>query len=120
MMPHNWLYYFSKIACMGKIWFSVYGPKCSPPITLQDFLNFNISKNYLRYKVYFLYLVRYPWNLYLNHVIFAGFGQACLGMPIVLQDNKLQISVGKVELFCLFVTCCYTSMEATVLSCRFS
>ena len=42
------------------------------------------------------------------------------GMPSVLQNNKLQISLGKVELFCLFVACSYTSREATVLLCRFS
>ena len=44
MMPHNWLYGFVKIACLGKIWLSLFRPKCSPPIRLQDFLNFNISK----------------------------------------------------------------------------
>ena len=31
-----------------------------------------------------------------------------------------QQSLKTVELFCLFVACCYTSMEATVLSCGFS
>ena len=56
----------------------------------------------------------------LIHVMFAGFGQTSLGMPNVLQNNKLQISLGKVELFCLFVACSYTSREALVLSCRFS
>ena len=43
-----------------------------------------------------------------------------LGMPNILQNNKLQVSVGKVELFCLFVACNYTSREATVSSCCFS
>ena len=33
----------------------------------------------------------------------AGFGQPCPGMPNVLQNIKSQISLGKVELFCLFV-----------------
>ena len=42
------------------------------------------------------------------------------GMPNVLQNNKLPISLGKIELFCLFVAFSYTSREATVLSCRFS
>ena len=41
-MPHNWLYDFVKTACLGKIWFSSYRPKCSRPIRLQDFLSFNI------------------------------------------------------------------------------
>ena len=41
-------------------------------------------------------------------------------MSKVLQNNKATISLGRVELFCLFVTCSYTSMEATVLSCCFS
>ena len=30
------------------------------------------------------------------------------GMPNVLQKNKLQMSLGKVELYCLFVACSYT------------
>ena len=42
-------------------------------------------------------------------------------MSKVLQNNKATISLGRVELFCLFVfTCSYTVVEATVLSCRFS
>ena len=77
-------------------------------------------KNYLRYDVLFLHVVRYPWKLSLNLVIFAGFGQACQGMSKVLQNNKATISLGRVELFCLFVACSYTFMKATVLSCRFS
>ena len=52
--------------------------------------------------------------------MFAGFAEACLDMPTVLKNNKLQMSVGKVELFCLFVACSYTSREASVLSCCFS
>ena len=41
-------------------------------------------------------------------------------MTNLLQNNKAPISSGRVELFCLFFACRYTSMEATVLSCRFS
>ena len=41
-------------------------------------------------------------------------------MSKVLQNNKATICLGRVELFCLFVACSYTAMEATVLSCRFS
>ena len=41
-------------------------------------------------------------------------------MSKVLQNNKATISPERVELFCLFVACSYTSMEATVLSCHFS
>ena len=74
----------------------------------------------MRYNVLFLHVVRYPWKLYLNLVIFAGFGQACQGMSKVLQNNKATISMVKVELLCLFVACSYTSMEATELSCCFS
>ena len=77
-------------------------------------------KNYLRYNVHFLHVAGYPWKLQLNHVIFVGFGQACLGMPSVLQNNKAPISLGRVDLFYLFVACSYTSMETTVLSCCFS
>ena len=59
--------------------------------------------------------------------MFAGFVQACPGMPNVLQDNKFEISMGKVEPFCLFVACRKSresfpvaSREATLLSYRFS
>ena len=44
----------------------------------------------------------------------------CSGMPNVLQNNKLPISLGKFELFCLFVVFSYTSREVAVLSCCFS
>ena len=71
------------------------------------------------YNVHFLHVARYPWNRYLNHVVFVGFGQAWPGKLNVFQ-NKLTIFLRKVELFCLFVGCSYTFMEATVLSCRFS
>ena len=40
-------------------------------------------------------------------------------MSKVLQ-NKSTTSLGKVEFFCLFVACSYTSMEATELSCCLS
>ena len=49
-----------------------------------------------------------------------GFGQACPGMPNLLQNNKVPISLGRAQLFCSFVAFSYTSMEATVLSCHFS
>ena len=38
-----------------------------------------------------MHAVRYPWKLYLNLVIFAGFGQASQGMSNVLQNNKAAI-----------------------------
>ena len=41
-------------------------------------------------------------------------------MSKVLQNNKTTASQVRIELFCFFVACGYTSMEATVLSCRFS
>ena len=71
------------------------------------------------YNVHFLHVARYSWNRYLNHVVFVEFGQAWPGKLNVFQ-NKLTIFLRKVELFCLFVGCSYASMEATVLSCRFS
>ena len=40
--------------------------------------------------------------------------------PNALQNNKVQISLGRVELFRLFVAGSYTSVEVAVLSCRFS
>ena len=79
-----------------------------------------ISKNYLRYNFLFLHVVRKSWNLYLNNEIFVGFSQACPGMPNTLQNNKAPISLGRVELFCLFVAYSYTSLEVTVLSYCFS
>ena len=78
-------------------------------------------KNSLRYNVVFSHVVRYLCKLQLNLAIFAGFGQACQGMSKALQNNKATISLGRVDLFCLFVfTCSYTVVEATLLSCRFS
>ena len=41
-------------------------------------------------------------------------------MPSLLQNNKVPISLGRIELVCFFVACSYTSMEATVLSYHFS
>ena len=42
-------------------------------------------------------------------------------MSKVIQNNKATVPLGRVELFCLFVACSsYATMEATVLSCRFS
>ena len=93
-----------KTACKRKIWFWSYRPKCSPPIRLQDVLNFNISKTI--------------WGI--NHVIFAGFGQVFPGIPNAIQNNKMPIFLGRVELFCSFVVCSYSSMGAIVLSCCFS
>ena len=34
-------------------------------------------KNYLRYKVPFLNVVKFSWKLQFDHVIFFGFSQAC-------------------------------------------
>ena len=44
------------------------------------------------------------------------------GMPghVKPQNNKVPISLGWIELFCLFDAHSYTSVEAMVLSCRFS
>ena len=38
-------------------------------------------------------------------------------MPNVFQNNKAPMSLERVKLFCLFVSCSYPSMEATVLCC---
>ena len=37
------------------------------------FLKFQYDKNYLRYKVPFLNVVKCPWKLQFDHVIFFGF-----------------------------------------------
>ena len=42
------------------------------------------------------------------------------GMSKFLPNDKVTISLGRIELSCLFVAFSYTFMEATVLSCRFS
>ena len=42
------------------------------------------------------------------------------GMPNILQNSELEISLGKLELFYLCVACRYTPREATVLSSCFS
>ena len=44
MRLHNWLYDSVKTACLRKIWRTSYRSNCSPPIRLQDYLSFNISK----------------------------------------------------------------------------
>ena len=116
MMPHKWLYDFVETVCLRKTLFWSYWPKSSPPIWLQDFLNVNISKTIWGIIFFFLHVVRKSWNLYLNNEIFVGFGQVCPGMPSTLQNNKAPISLGRVELFCLFVAYSYTSLEVTVLS----
>ena len=41
-------------------------------------------------------------------------------MSKVLQNNKTTISLGRLSYFVYFVACSCTSMETTVLSCRFS
>ena len=37
------------------------------------------------------------------------------GHPNVLHNNKAPISLGRDVLFCLFVACSYTSLEASVI-----
>ena len=66
----------------------------------------------MRCKVHFLHVVIHGNLLYL-------FGLVRHAWACVLQNNKLPISLGKVELFCLFVACSYTFREATVFSCCF-
>ena len=44
MIHHICLYESAKTACFGKIPFPSYKQKCSRPMRLQKFLNFNISK----------------------------------------------------------------------------
>ena len=83
---------------------------------IAGFFKLYFLQKYSRYNINFLHIVRCPK---LTNVIFVGFGQACLGMLNLLLSNKVPISLGTVELFCLFVACSYTSMEATVLSCHF-
>ena len=114
MMPYNWLYHFVKTTYLGKSWFSFYRPKCSTPIRFQNFLNFNFSKT--TRGIIFLHVVEYPWEIQLSHVLFVGIGQACPGMP-----NLLQVSIfpGRVRVN-LFVACSYKSTETTLLPCQFS
>ena len=50
----------------------------------------------------------YVWSAMLN-----------LSILNLLQNNKVPISLGRVELFCLFVACSYTSKEDTMVSCHF-
>ena len=87
---------------------------------IAGFFKLSFLKNYLRYNVHFFRVVRYPWKLWLNHVIFVGFGKAFPGMLKLFQNKKTLLSPRRLELFCLFVVCSYLSMEATVLSWRFS
>ena len=41
------------------------------------FFKFQYHKNYLRYKIPFLNVVKCSWKLQLDHVVFFGFSQAC-------------------------------------------
>ena len=58
-----------------------------------------------------MHVVRYPWKLWLNHVIFVGLGRACPGMLNVLQINYQYLWE---SLTILFVACSYTSRKATL------
>ena len=60
---------------------------------IAEFVKLSYLKNYLKYNVHFLHVIRYPWKLKLNHVIFVGFGQACLGIHNFLQSNKASVSL---------------------------
>ena len=42
------------------------------------------------------------------------------GHVLILQNNKVPISLGSVELFCVLFACRYTSIEVTMSSCCFS
>ena len=70
----------------------------------------------MRQYVHFLHIVRWPWKLLLNHVIFAGCDQACSAFT----SNKETRSPERIMLFCLFVACSYKSMKTTALPSSFS
>ena len=73
---HSCLYDFAKIACFGKIFLKLY-TKMFSANQIARFFNFKYHKNYLRYKVLFLNLVKCSWKLQFDHVIFFDFSQAC-------------------------------------------
>ena len=77
MMHHSCFYDSVKTACCRKNSFSSYIRKCYQQIKLQDFLSFNISRNYLRYKVSFWNIIKFSWKLQFDYVMFFGFSQAC-------------------------------------------
>ena len=109
-----------KLHVWKKIWFLSYRQKCSWSIRFWDFLNFSISKAIWGMKsFFFLHGVNYLWKLQVDCLVYFGCGQACLGMPKVLRNNILAIFLERFELFCWFVACSQTFMEATIWSCVF-
>ena len=59
-----------------------------------------------------MYVVRYPWFSYPQALVKSC--NICLDISKVLQNSKATISLGRVEVFCLFIASSYTSMETTV------
>ena len=122
-MPHNWLYHFVKNTWLGMYtWFSSYKPKCCPPIRLQDFFNFSFSKTMVEWGGMLIFLCSYiSMKTLVKSFNICYVWSAMLNLSILnlLQNNKVPISLGRVELFCLFVACSYTSKEDTMVSCHF-
>ena len=65
-----------KTVCLGNLLLKLQS-KMLIKNQIAGFFKLSHLKNYFRYNVLFLHVVRYPWNFQLNLVIFAGFGQAC-------------------------------------------
>ena len=123
--------WFCENCISGEMCFSDYRPKCSLPIRLQDFVNFNISKTIWGNisKTIWGNISKTIWGIMFilctlmamealvkSCKIFVGCDQAC---PVCPNDKEPRFPK-RVELFYLFVAFSYRSMKARALSCSFT
>ena len=75
------LYHSEKTTCLGKIWFSSYGPKRSWPIRLHESLITYISWRGWSLTLIFCMLVDIHERKRLSATLRVGHAQTCPGMP---------------------------------------
>ena len=78
----------AQISCLGKFWFLKYGPKCSQPIRLQDFLIIHISRTNHWNSLAFCMLIQIYINETLIKKILHGCGQKWV-WPVWSLDSKI-------------------------------
>ena len=66
---------------LANFWFSSYGLNCSWPISLQDFLKSNISRNKSGIKLIFCHVDKHQSFLQVDTIVFGVHRQACLKYP---------------------------------------
>ena len=96
--PHNRLYDFVKLHVWEICGSQVMGQN---PVHQSDWwIFYTLISQKLKDNVHIL---MEAWKLWLNHVIFVRYGQTCLDIPNVLQNNKVPISWERVEFLCVSV-----------------